>query len=195
VGRLHSVNLAAILVLLAGAAEAGTITENLSWTGTSGYSLNGTFSYSDSLSGWITGSQLTSFSIEGFLNGNPVGSWNVADGVSPGALSFNFNFNATTLLFGQGGLSGGQQGEIWNVGVSCSDSSAFGFASGANRQVLCVNGVEEGDTTSFNLTASPASVPEPTAFLMALLGTAVLAWFAARRLPRTGLHTDQRLPG
>jgi hypothetical protein len=167
-------------------AQAGIITQSLSWQGPNGYAMTGTFSYSDALSGPITGGQLSTFVIQGFQTGSPIGSWNLASGF-PG-FNFNFNFNATTLVFAQGGTSGGSTGQEWDVtsGGNTCPNPGFGFASGLGGQGLCVNGSFVNDSFNsgvFNLTASPASaVPEPATG--ALTGLAALGLFL--RKIRTG---------
>lgn len=167
------------LVIGMGTAQAGIITMNLGWQGPNGYTMDGTFSYSDALSGPITGSQLSSFVIHGFLNGSSIGSWDLASGFA--GFNFNFNFNATTLLFAQGGTSGGSTGQEWDVtsGGNTCPSPGLGFSSGVGGQLLCLNGGPVNDSFSsqvFNLTASPVSgVPEPATGV--LVGLAALGLF------------------
>lgn len=163
-------------------AQAAIITQDLGWQGPNGYSMSGTFSYSDALSGPITGAQLSSLVIDGFLNGSPIGSWDLANGFA--GFTFNFNFNATTLLFAQSGNSGGSNGQDWNdtLGGNTCPNPGFGFTSGSAGQGLCVNGSFVSASLSdevFNLTASPASgVPEPATG--ALVGLAALGLFFHR---------------
>ena len=164
-----------------GTAQAAIITENLGWQGPNGYSMNGTFSYSDALSGPITGAQLSSLVINGFLSGSPIGSWDLANGFA--GFTFNFNFNATTLLFAQGGNSGGSNGQDWNdtLGGSTCPNPGFGFSSGSAGQGFCVDGSFVSASLSdgvFNLTASPAGVPEPATG--ALVGLVALGLFFRR---------------
>ena len=88
----------------------------------------------------ITGAQLSSLVIDGFLSGSPIGSWDLANGFA--GFNFNFNFNATTLLFAQSGNSGGSNGQDWNdtLGGNTCPNPGFGFTSGSAGQGLCVNG-------------------------------------------------------
>jgi len=168
-----------IAIFLAGGAQASTITEDFSWTGSDGYTMTGSFSYPSSLSGAITGSQLTSFSMEVFLDGTEVGSWNLSSGYA--GYTFNFNFNATTLTFfqGAGDLSYGPMGQDWDdlPGLAGCPDSGVGFASGSAEQGVCVNNTDEGFTSTYNLTATSAvaSAPEPAAVSMTLIGIAGLA--------------------
>lgn len=154
--------LAAILLGLNGGAQASTTSLDFTWTGSDGYTMTGSFSYDSSLTGPITGAQLESFSIEGLLDGTPIGSWDLATGYA--GYEFNFNFDATTLMFAQGGLSSGSTGQDWNditSGVGCPDPG-FGFSSGAGSQGVCVNnGGFEGSTSIDNLTVTSAASPEP----------------------------------
>jgi len=90
--RFRGVAFGAVLAMCAtGVAQASEVYENISWTGGGGYTMTGTFSYSSSLSGPITGSQVDSLFIEGFLGGSPVGSWDLSSGYA--GFLFNFNFN------------------------------------------------------------------------------------------------------
>lgn len=168
-----------IAICLAGGAQAATITEDFSWTGSDGYTMTGSFSYPSSLTGAITGSQLTSFSMEVFLDGTGVGSWNLASGYT--GYTFNFNFNATTLTFpqGTGDLSYGSMGQDWDdlPGLAGCPDPGVAFASGAAAQGVCVNNALEGFTSTYNLvaTSAAASTPEPAAVSTTLLGIAGLA--------------------
>ncbi len=167
------------LIAAVGTAQAGIITMNVDWQGPNGYTMDGTFSYSDALSGPITGGQLSSLVINGFHNGSPIGSWDLANGFS--GFNFNFNFNATSLLFAQGGLSSGPDGQNWDVttGGNTCPAPGLGFSSGSAGQALCANGSFVNDSFQdqvFNLTASPVSgVPEPASGV--LVGLAALGLF------------------
>ena len=75
------------LGLLAGpmAANAGPITYDLGWTGTSGYTMTGYFSYDDvnAGDGAIRDGEVASLFFEGFLNGASIGSNSVANTSQP----------------------------------------------------------------------------------------------------------------
>ena len=162
------------MVFVPSSAEAAAFT--IDWTGSSGYSMTGEFSFDDSLlgTGPITGADLTTFSIEGFQSGLSVGTYDYfANGlVAPD--QFNFNFDTTTLQFLIGGLTSSGTGQLWGVSensTSCN-TTGFGFASGNAGQGLCVQGhgnfVGHIAVTRSTLAATRQSVPEPAS--LALLG-------------------------
>ncbi|GJL55876.1 MAG: hypothetical protein NPIRA02_30080 [Nitrospirales bacterium] len=107
---------------------------DITWEGADGYSMSGQFSHADSLTGTITGTQVDSFSIEGFQNGTFVGSWNLQAGQA--GTSFNFNFDTNRGMFLTRGRSDTPTGQLWNVPTG----DGFGFFSGNSSQGLYVNG-------------------------------------------------------
>ncbi|MEM7221958.1 MAG: PEP-CTERM sorting domain-containing protein [Pseudomonadota bacterium] len=168
-------------IFAANIGPANAVAFNIDWTGSGGYTLEGMFSYDDSLigTGPIDESSLDTFMIEGFFNGGSVGTWDFfADGISAGA-GFNFNFDTTSEMFLVGGVTGSASGQAWNiepvVGVCTAD---FGFGSGSTGQGLCVGGGLAGliSPSQSTLTASRKQVPEPgtlALFLIGILGLAI----------------------
>ena len=138
------------LKLLAFAAVAVTdmpaavIGYNVGWSGSAGYTLSGSFTFDDANGGdgRIDESELLSFSMTGFLAGNPVGNYSLASPYS-GAEPFNFNFNPGTSAFFFGGNSNFFNGQNWNddgnTGSSCG-SPGLGSNAGSGSQDLCVDG-------------------------------------------------------
>ena len=178
---LRSAIIVTFLILTPAVGLAGVITEGISWIGPNGYTMTGQFQYSDTLvnTGVIVGSQLTSLSIEGFLNGSEIGSWNLASGFA--GFTFNFNFDTTAMTFPQGGYSAGPTGQDWDdiTGGSGCPNPGFGFASGSGGQGLCVNGSLVGGSTQwgiFDLQAVPSSsgVPEPATVALVGIGSLLL---------------------
>ncbi|MFO1036334.1 MAG: VPLPA-CTERM sorting domain-containing protein [Geminicoccaceae bacterium] len=160
--------------------QAWSALYNISWTGSGGYTMSGQFSFSDSLlsSTRISGSDLQSLSIEGFLNGTSVGSWDLLkDGVtSPTPL--NFNFNPLQGTFYLSGAYDGPNGQYWNY------NGSFGFISfmdnGQTTQAIKVDGTGRGVTRpNSTLTATP--VPLPAALPLLASGIAALGWVRRRQ--------------
>lgn len=165
-------------------ANAAPVTYSIAWTGSSNYSLSGSFSFDEALlgTGAITGTSLNSFAIEVFLAGVSAGTWDYfANGVAPGGAVFNFNFNTTTESFAVGGSSPSANGQLWNAiagsGLGCT--GRVGFISGASAQGVCIDGLTFGSisTSQSTLTAARVgAVPEPgSAWLLALGLAGVLA--------------------
>jgi hypothetical protein len=177
----------ALFLLISTASRASEVTDSISWTGSDGYTMTGTFSYSSSLTGWITGAQVDALTITGFENGTEIGTWSLSSGYA--GYSFNFNFDVTTLEFGEGGDSASLTGQDWNDtygGTGCP-TSGIGFSSGSGAQGLCTNGRFNSDsmTGDYNLTASPyesvSSTPEPSTLWLMLTGGGALLGSLRRR--------------
>jgi hypothetical protein len=131
---------AIILSLLAGTVQAET--RYICWVGGSGYAMTGEFSFPDALTNdqMIRETQLTSFRIEGFLNGEGLGSWDMAD-VRP-ETRWMLRYNARLDKFWLGDTADGLYQE-WNAGGDVNDCGVpgFGFNAGNYAQDVCVDNV------------------------------------------------------
>ncbi len=165
-------------------ARAELIVYDLSWTGSSAYSMTGSFSFDDADGGdgRIDGTELLSLLIEGFHNGASIGSWNLADGLGSGASAFNFNFDPVSGAFFVGGDDGESQ-QQWNY----AGDPGLGFASGTAAQALALNGVVIS-THTFKLGSALTAtrrdvvvVPEPTTIALFGAGLVGLGMIARRR--------------
>lgn len=156
----------------------------ISWTGANNYTMDGVFSYSSSLTGPITAADLTTFSINGYLNAGLIGSWDMASGTTS---TFNFNFDATTLQFAVGGLTTSTSGQLWNAGPC--PLVGFGFASGDAAQGFCLDGnavlASAIPVSSSTLIASATPpVPEPATFFLVGMGLVAAGIVSRRRLQK-----------
>jgi hypothetical protein len=92
--------------------RAEAVVFDLSWIGTSGYSLQGQLTFADSLlgTGVIHGTQIQDLTINVLLNGVSQGTASLASFDS--AIPFNLNFDTTTGQFVVGGVSLGPAGQF-----------------------------------------------------------------------------------
>lgn len=182
----------AAVALIAGwiATGANAASYTMSWTGGDGYSMTGSFSFSDALLGstHVTEADLTAFEIQTFLNGGALNSWDYfSDGLSAGA-SMNFNFDAVAGTFRSGDYSNTDDGQEWNTNIfETGCGTKAGFVMGNVGQGICEanNIVGVVPLLQANLPAAvltTAAVPLPASVL--LLGGA-LAGFGALRRRRT----------
>lgn len=158
---------------LAISAPTHALSYNIGWTGTSGYSVDGSFSFNDNLAntGAITSSSLNSFTFTTRLNG-------VA--LQTGTTASQFNFNTTTQTFIVGGSSDTSTGQSWGSVVNGSlVGNGAGFFSGGAFQAITNNGTVLGNLNIVNSTLTATLVtPVPFEFSPAL-GLSVIggAWF------------------
>lgn len=164
------------------------ITYDIGWTGASGYTMTGAFSFNDALigTGPINGSQIDSLVIEVFHNGVSQGIWDLlADGITAG---FNFNFDTTLERFLVGGHADSSSGQRWDtVAAAASGCKTVGFVSGDFRQGLCIGGgfvaASYIETTDSTLTATRrVPVPEPAS--IGLFGAGLAGLLLLRRQQR-----------
>lgn len=159
-------------------ASAEPIAFGFEWQSDNEYSLDGTFSFDDSLlgSGVITQADLLSFSMAGYLNGTLLGTF---DGI-PESLFFDTN----ELFFPVGVNDDGSFNfQAWNF----IGDSGIGFLSARFSQSLLLDG-EFIDGAGFRVDAltredsrlTVFSVPEPGT--LALLGLGLLGLSIARRV-------------
>jgi hypothetical protein len=190
INRARGAAMAAMLAAAPlGAGQAATF--DFSWTGASGYTMTGSFSFADALLGStaITEADVTSFTMSVFLNGVSQATWSLSDVVAQGA-NFNFNFNPTTGVLPTGGNSASSTGQEWNTPTGdVGGCSTAGFSSGSLAQGVCVNGAGILDSriaaSASTLTATsangPAPVPAPAALGLFALGLAGLGLLRQRR--------------
>ncbi len=119
------------------AAHAGTWV--FEWEGSGGYSMTGALAYPGEMAnGILREDDLECFVIEGFLNGEPIGSWGL------GALTLDTTW-VLTFDAGEGAFEvwspGAGMPQAWNmdgIGNDCGPDG-FGFNIGNAAQDLCVD--------------------------------------------------------
>lgn len=173
------------IVIAAGMLAASTAHAaefDLTWTGAGGYSMVGSFGFSDALlgTGAIDESDIDFLTIETFLDDSSLGTtMGVAgDGFAGMGAGFNFNFDTTSLELAQGGRSDEPGGQDWNF-----EGPGVGFASGARNQQVSLDGggiiASAIGSDVGTLEASVSQVPLPGALGLLLAGLGVFSIFRA----------------
>ncbi len=175
--RTREISAAFFLLVISINAHAVPIEFEFDWQGENEYSLNGTFSFDDSLlgTGVITQDSLLSFSMAGFLDGGLLGTF---DGIPESLL-----FDTVGLFFPVGvNADGSRNLQQWNF-----RGAGINFLSARFSQALGLDGVlifESGFRVESGLTRADSRltvsrVPEPGT--LTLLGLGLLGLSIARR--------------
>ena len=179
---LRKISIAAVIVASSAFANAAAAaTYGISWIGASGYTIEGSFSFSNSLigTGAIDEDDLDALSFSVLLDGVSQGTTTFSPG---GGSPLNFNFDTTTELFLIGGASSGSTGQNWNY-----KGDPVGFISGAGGQWASigsggVGGISIIDPANSTLTAFRISpIPVPASFPLLAVGLGGLGLFARSR--------------
>jgi hypothetical protein len=167
-----------VLILLTLPLISHAASYHISWKGANNYHMTGMFSYSDSLinTGLINASHLDSFTIEGFWDKAPLGSFQLDQ------TPINFNFDTSTQMLVTGGESGTTGGQQWNAP---NTNGGFGFFSGNSTQGLYDKGARINDSeiligskcdscnVDSTLAATPihtTEMPEPSTWVLLVTG-------------------------
>ncbi len=128
---------ALVIGLLALPADAAD--RYICWQGAGGYTMTGQFSFPDALLNrtLIDHEDLTAFRIVGYLDGNVIGKWSMADATD--ATSWLLRYSPRTGLFPLQGFDGLYQ--MWNANGEVNDcgTPGFGFNAGNGGQDICID--------------------------------------------------------
>lgn len=146
---------ACALALTATTVDAAIV--HFCWQGGNGYTMTGTMEFPDDLlnADMITEADLTRFKISGYLEGQLIGTWNLAQ-LTP-TTSWALRYYPQMMVFPttEGPLSGSYQ--EWNADGTATDCGpgGFGFNAGNYAQDFCLNGTW----------VEPSGVPPETPFV------------------------------
>ncbi|MBV1879116.1 MAG: PEP-CTERM sorting domain-containing protein [Pseudomonadales bacterium] len=165
--KLSTVTFCCYAMLVTGAAQAGVVSYDFTWTGNNNHSMVGMFTGEDANADNILRDfEISSLTFELF---NGSGSLGTTSGAQAFSSTFNFNFSLTLETFLDGNSSNGD-GQQWNVG-----GPGAGFFDGSVSAGLSVDGAVVGgsgttDPQNYTATLQTTSVPEPGTFALLALG-------------------------
>lgn len=129
--------LAMLTALPAAAADL-----NFCWRGASGYTMTGKMQIPDDkmYRAVVTEKDVTRFKIAGYLDGQLLGTWDMAQ-AGPDT-TWHLRFDPMGMTFLTGGSFAGTHSQGWNAdgNVENCGSPGFGFNSGNYAQDICVDG-------------------------------------------------------
>lgn len=165
-----------ILLMLSATSQATIMGYSFDWTGASGYTMHGGFTYddADAIDGAIRDGEVASIEFEGFLNNVSIGVNTTANTLA----GFNFNFDTVAGQFFLDGVCGDNCRQAWNY-----QGTGLGFVAGGTLSALSLlpgGGSFVGSIANPTLlVAEKDSVPEPTT--LTLLGIGLVGMGLARR--------------
>lgn len=146
-----------VAALALAAAPAAAETWEFCWQGSGGWEMFGRMEVAEGAPDFIDQTHVTDFYIAGFLDGAPMGSWQLGDRTP--RTSWHLRFDRVSGQFPTGGLRpDGADYQAWNAGGSADDCGipGFGFNAGNNAQDVCVDGQWRTDSMVERETPFPA---------------------------------------
>lgn len=135
----HALTLIAAFLTAAAPAQAASF--HFCWVGGGGYTMTGRITFPDALlnTGLISEADVTGFSILGFHDGIPVGSWSL-DRLKPHT-TWILSFDTDSLAFPTGGIRSQNSYQAWNANGQVNDCGpgGFGFNGGNWAQDVCID--------------------------------------------------------
>lgn len=134
------IRVALALSLAASAADAAVV--HFCWQGDNGYTMTGRMEFPDALltESLITEAEVTAFRITGYRDGQPLGSWDMADR-GPDT-TWYLRYMPRIMEFPVNAMVPGPFDQGWNANGDVTDcgNPGFGFNAGNYAQDFCVNG-------------------------------------------------------
>ena len=171
------------LLMFSGAANAGLISYDWTWTGSSstGNHAEGTMSYDDALvgTGIITAGDIAEFSIEGFTGTTSQFSWDLSTGAQNNPFQLSFDTTLGDLVFG-GTYPTALDSVVWGddslAALVCGSGSCGFQGAGLSFDSISVTNKAQFE---FTLANSPSPVPAPAAVW--LFGSGLIGLIGIRR--------------
>lgn len=146
--------LTATTLLWASTADAAMV--YICWVGGNGYTMTGSMEFPDSLltADMVTESDVTRFKIAGYLEGQLIGTWDMADRTE--TTTWYLRYLPSEMRFPTNSEIPGPFDQGWNADGTATDCGAggFGFNAGNYAQDFCLDGVW----------IEPSGVPPETPF-------------------------------
>ncbi len=135
------IRVALLLGVLAQPAQAALV--HFCWAGANGYTMTGSMEFPDALleADVVTEADVTRFRIAGFLDGQAIGTWDMATREPDD--TWYLRYFPRQMLFPTNGEAGGVIDQGWNADGTATDcgETGWGFNAASYAQDFCLDGV------------------------------------------------------